>query len=394
MEQDKNHKFVRFEDSVTYRGLESPFLFNKAKDELYELDSDGLEFVDQVDGTRRAGEIKNRELIEYAESEGLLSFLSGPDKRPLIKGQSPVPSLRYLELIVTDRCNLSCRHCYLGDSGAVDMHPELLDAVLTGFDDVQGLRLLISGGEPLLYPHLHGLGEMLEVRGFRSVLLTNGVLLRRDLLDALPVQEVQVSIDGLESGHDFLRGKGTFKKAKDAARLVRDSRRDLSVATMVHSLNLEEMDGLEELVHELGAIEWSLEAPVELGRWTEESSFTAPLERAAEQMKRGFGGSYHGSSGGFACGLHLAAVLPAGEVVPCGFYAHSPLGYMQEEGLARSWSKKQVKSMAEVPWCARCDYAEECAGGCRYRALQGGPDPLMCAVYGWPRGVPGEVSRK
>ena len=33
-------------------------------------------------------------------------------RRPPIK-KSPVPSLRYLELQITDRCNLRCRHCYI-----------------------------------------------------------------------------------------------------------------------------------------------------------------------------------------------------------------------------------------------------------------------------------------
>jgi radical SAM protein with 4Fe4S-binding SPASM domain len=377
--------FVSFAPGVVYRGLETPHLFHVLNDELYELDDDGLFFIDEVDGSRRKSEVSNRELLDYSESEGLLDFSEEPAERPLARGSSPLPSLRYLELIITLRCNLRCRHCYLDEPKNVDMAPDLLSSVLSEFDEMQGLRLLLSGGEPLLYPHLDRLAKELSGRGYRVVLLTNGLSLNPERLNSLPVHEIQVSIDGMEQGHDYLRGAGGFKRAVEAARLATDSGRGLSVATMIHANNLFEMDELENLVKDLGAREWSLDVPCEAGRWAVGDSEAVSYEEAAAAMARGYGGSYHGSSAGYACGLHLASVMPDGDVCRCGFYSGAPLGNAGD-GLRKAWVSREPLYISELDWCRDCEAAPDCGGGCRFRAGGAGPDPVMCAVHGWPKG--------
>ncbi|MFO8056388.1 MAG: radical SAM protein [bacterium] len=377
----KSERYIRFTPFVSFRGIPEPHLFNIVSDELYALDEDGRRFVKEVEDGTPEEDITDREILEFALSEGLVERSSSPASAPLQKGQSPVPSLRYLELLLTMRCNLRCRHCYQGGPEESDMDPETLDLVLSEFDDIQGLRLLISGGEPLMYPHLDRLCELLQNRGYRSVLLTNGVALSRSLLADAPFHEVQVSLDGLDKGHDWLRGAGTFQKAVASARQAVDAGLDLSVASMVHPENLEEMDGLEDLVRELGALEWSIEVPTEAGRWQDRPEL---LEKAPSHLARGFGGSYHGSAEGFACGHHLAAITPEGRLLKCGFYEDRPLGHVSE-GLREVWSRKPVLKVADIRVCRDCEYAGECGGGCRFRAGEG-PDPVMCAAYGFPQG--------
>lgn len=383
-----DEKFVRFSAEVVFRGLERPHLFHVRRDELYELDAEGLAFVAEVDGRRRGKEVRNRKLLSYADSEGLLEYSETPSPRSLSTiPSSPSPSLRYLELLLTFRCNLRCRHCYLGEPQTVDLAPEYLDLLLPEFDEMQGLRLLLSGGEPLLYPHWSKLASLLPGRGFRIVLLTNGRQLEASLLADLPVHEVQVSLDGLTHGHEAMRGAGSFLRALAAARLVKECGKDLSIATMVHPGNLAELAGLSEVVRELGAREWSLEAPAPIGRWTENAGLPADDERLSQLLSLGFGGSYHGGAEGTACGRHLAAVLPDGRVCSCGFYADQPLGHLAE-GLREVWSRKKVALLSELEWCRDCPAVQECGGGCRYRAVPGGPDPLACVRFGWPKGKP------
>lgn len=384
----RSDPYVAFAPWVSFRGLEKPCLFNLRTDELYELNKSGLAFIAEIEQGKRRREIKNRSLLRFARSEKLLAFSERPTgPRPLGRGQSPKPSLRYLELILTLRCNLRCRHCYLGQPRARDLDPKLAAAVLAEFDAMQGLRVLLSGGEPLLYPHWESLAAALSGRGYRIALLTNGLALDRKKLKHLPVHEVQVSIDGLQKGHDALRGPGSFKRALAAARLVAGSDKDLSVATMIHAGNVAEMEKLEALVKGLGAREWSLDYPLAAGRWREEGKNSVDLDDAARAMARGFGASYHGSGEGYACGLHLASVLPGGEVCQCGFYADSPLGNARD-GLEKAWRKRRATPINRLKWCRDCAAAAACSGGCRYRAGGTGPDPVMCAAHGWPKGVP------
>jgi len=375
-----DNAWVGFAPTVVFRGLEKPHLFDLRRDELYELDQEGLAFLGEVDGTRRAREIRNRKLLAFCRRENLLAFFRKPEPRRLARGLSPRPSLRYLEVQLTSRCNLACRHCYLGPAKPADLEPRRLYSVLDELDAMQGLRVLLSGGEPLLYPAFPELNERVLDYGFRSVLLTNGILLDQTLARGLRVPEVQISLDGMSAGHEALRGRGSFARAVKAARAVVEAGLDLSLATMVHRANLEEFDALEALVRELGAREWSIDAPCPAGRLGSRSRFrVAPAEGAAA-MARAFGGSFHGSSEGFACGRHLATVMPDGSVAQCGFYADQPLGHLSES-LRVCWSRRRHLPLRDLE-CADCEALKECGGGCRFRAGGLGKDPVMCALYG------------
>ncbi len=99
--------------NAVLRWLEFPAVYHGKTDELYELDDVSFEFMKKCASEEgcRGGD---REFINYCHEEKILTQESIALKRPpLIK--SPVPSLRYLELQITDRCNLRCRHCYIGD---------------------------------------------------------------------------------------------------------------------------------------------------------------------------------------------------------------------------------------------------------------------------------------
>jgi radical SAM protein with 4Fe4S-binding SPASM domain len=314
--------------------------------------------------------------------EGLLTTSSRAFPRPLTVGQAPRPSLRYLELQVTWRCNLACRHCYLGEARALDLPLSTIASLVREFDAMGGLRLLVSGGEPLLHPHWPEVNALLSSLSVRRVLLTNGTLLDDACLAELCFDEIQVSLDGLAAGHEVLRGPGTFGKAVNAAHRVREAGFDLSIATAAHPGNLGELEGLAELVEGLGAREWGIDVPCFAGRLAAEPGLALTPVQGAQAMVRAFGGAYHGSGEGMACGLHLCTVAADGRVAPCGFYLDTPLG-RAEEGLRACWQRRRPLSLAKVEECAACPAAGECGGGCRFRAPAADrPDPVMCALFG------------
>ena len=84
----------------------------------------------------------------------------------------------------------------------------------------------------------------------RKILFTNGSLLSKLVLKKLHVNEIQISIDGLEHAHNALRGKGTYRLALDAVKRAIDSGFEVSISTMVHAHNLEDFD---EYLTKLGA---------------------------------------------------------------------------------------------------------------------------------------------
>lgn len=363
---------------VCLKWLESPSLYHIKKDELYELDEKAFDFLRRCEDGCSSD---NKDFIDYCLKEGLLTEKKIERKRPPLN-KSPDPSLRYLELQITERCNLRCRHCYIKEHRPIDLSFESIKRVLKEFEELQGLRVLISGGEPLMHPDFERINEILPEFFLRKVLFTNGMLLSRDLLKSLNLEEIQISMDGLQKGHEALRGKGTFKKAMRAIELALEEEFDVSIATMVHTENIDEFDEMEKLFKSLGIKEWNVDVPCAIGTLKNYPYFQLKPEEAGRFLRYGFGGGLHSSFEGFACGLHLIAVMADGRVAKCTFYGEQPVGTI-EDGLRACWSRIRPVSLRELR--CDCEYIDLCRGGCRYRALLSGDeydiDPYRCIMY-------------
>ena len=363
--------------------LEFPALYHISRDELYELDAAAFGFLRKcatLEGCEGTG--YDREFIEYATREGILTTQFTGETKPSLN-KSPEPSLRYLELQITTGCNLSCKHCYLGPSHAAELSPEAIRDILEQFEEMQGLRLLITGGEPLLHTRLREINRLLPKYAFRKVLLTNGVALSEELAESLNVDEIQVSMDGTEPGHDALRGKGTYTRAMAGLLAAAQAGHDISVATMVHSMNLNDFEEMNRLFKGMGVKGWTVDVPSPAGHLRDNPSFRLSPEIAGNYMKYGFGNGLHGGGEGFGCGLHLAAVLADGKVAKCAFYQSQPVGNVSE-GLEECWKRIVPVRLDELK--CDCTVKEECSGGCKYRASllsdSLGRDLYRCAAYG------------
>jgi radical SAM protein with 4Fe4S-binding SPASM domain len=355
-------------EGFVLKWLEIPSLYDIKKDELYELDDGAFRYLRECTSPEGCdSDDAEREFIDYCLSEGTLT--TNPVdiiRSPVIS--SPVPSLRYLELQITDNCNLRCRHCYIGIPQNRELSIPELKSVLTEFENMQGLRLLITGGEPLMHSHFAEFNALLPEYAYRKILFTNGLLLDQNILGQLNVDEIQFSIDGMENGHEALRGKGTFRKVIKSVEMALGSGMPVSVATMVHRENRSEFDEMERLFQGLGIRDWSVDVPCLEGSFRDNDVLQVSPEIGGKFLDYGFGGGLHGGGEGFGCGLHLAAVLAGGEICKCAFYSGDPAGTIGK-GLRDAWKRIKPVNLQNLD-CARlsCGVIDECRGGCRYRA--------------------------
>jgi radical SAM protein with 4Fe4S-binding SPASM domain len=376
--------FLRLAPAVSLKRLEEPYLYHVVRDELYELDDTALAFLARCDGSQPGRDLTNdSDFVAYCLAEGLIEARAEPGRVPVTVGHGPTPSLRYLELQLLHRCNLRCLHCYLGPPRPTELPVEAALAISGEFAANGGLRLVISGGEPLLYPHLREFIEKTCGLGLRRIILTNGTLISADTARRLGVEELQVSLDGWQHGHDLLRGEGTFARTVAGIRAAREAGIPVGLATLVHRSNLAEFDELARFAEEIGAVEWGVDVLCMKGALTGHRDLLVPNAEAAPLLSYGYGGGYHGSGEGFACGRHLMTVLPDGQAVKCGFYEDEPLGDARA-GLIDCWRGLRHIPLDELE-CRGCPVIDECAGGCRFRARHPlAPDGVMCAVYGMP----------
>ncbi len=368
--------------------LERPSLYDTDADELYELDEEGFRFLASCPPAAGAATGAGAaELVEFCRGAGLV--VESATRRALtLPGAPPlVPSLRYLLVHVTDRCTLRCRHCYVGPPEGRDLP---LADILRAADEhaaLQGLRFIVTGGEPTIHPQFRLLNERLPAYPFRSILLTNGTTIDRDLARSLRFHEVQVSLDGPEDAHDAVRGPGSFRRALAGLRHLVEAGVAASVATVVTAANQRRLDELEGMLGGLPLKGWSVDTPCPAGAMREHPELLPDPGLAAAAMRRSFGGGFYGSTGDGTCGAHLAAVMADGTIDKCGYFTGRPAGRLAD-GLAAAWARVPRWRLGEL--ACRCSHLAQCRGGCRFRAQAGGdllgPDPASCRLRGVPVG--------
>lgn len=363
--------------------LEEPAVYNRATDELYFVSNEAFDFLIQCGQSAGVADPVENDFIETCLQENILIPGSTRPDRIFAVKQSPLPSLRYLLLHINDRCNLKCRHCFIGESGQKEISLEDVVLVADELEAMQGLRLMVSGGEPLLHRDFRAIDDYLAGKDLRVILMTNGTLLDERVIARLCVEEVQVSLDGMKQAHEQIRGPGTFDRTLEALRLLREAGIDASVATMIHSGNLNDFEVMAELMQELEVREWSVDLPSPSGRMNDNRELLVSPEQAAPLLDYSYGGAIHEPLPGFACGSHLMAVMADGSVARCGFYADEPVGTIAE-GLAACWQKVPRVPLASLQ--CDCQFLASCRGGCRFRATcagePSGADLCQCYRYG------------
>ena len=367
-------------DYCYLKNLEEPHIYDATTDELYLLDDDSFIRVLAL-----CQDTEDSEAASLLNEAGLIQ--NSPRENPAyIEGKSADPSLRYLEVQITGRCDKACRHCYLGTPVNRDMEPETFSVMMEELSGMQGLRVMVSGGEPACHPHFREMVQILPEYPIRSVLVTHGEWIGQEEADWLGryFHQVQLSLDGMETGHDALRGRGSFVKAMAGINALRNSGIPVSVGTMVHEQNLDQFEAMSDLVRKLGINEWDIDVPCPAGRLNFKETDPGLLKVMSEKLLHGYGGGFHGGSSGMACGSHLMTVAPDGTAAKCGFYLDAPTGNVKE-GLAEIWKKMKHVQLSEIQ--CECEQLDECAGGCRFRAeiLEGSalaPDVVQCYARG------------
>lgn len=165
---------------------------------------------------------------------------------------------------ITNRCNLRCTQCdvpALGDRNK-ELSTEQWKEVLKELHNWLGIAVLRwSGGEPFLRDDMLELLSYGTDLGMLSSIISNGQLIDRDMASRIVdsgVFNVSLSTDGMQSGHDHVRGQGTFEKVTAAARFLNETRKaknssmKIIIKLTVMETNLDEIIDLVDWVEKEG----------------------------------------------------------------------------------------------------------------------------------------------
>jgi Fe-coproporphyrin III synthase len=337
---------------------------------------------------------------------------------------------------LTDRCNLSCTHCYSRSGPGRTSEGELSTEEAFGvIDDLAAMGvplILFTGGEPLMREDLWELACHARSRGLKIALSTNGTLITCGVARKIKecgIEYAGISLDGARAGtHDrFRNSPGAFEKACSAFAACNEAGLRCGVRVTLTQENKDELGDLVDLALALGASRFCLYWLVPAGRGSD-SYARLQLDRAGvvgaldmlyrkaketdpaamefltvdapqdaihllESMEKDGSedladarGLLESLKGGCSAGTRVANIDTRGNVYPCQF-ARSPeflVGNVRDRPFSRIWAdtgnpvltRFRNKQASFTGRCGVCGYRDICGGGCRVRAYAANGDFL------------------
>lgn len=329
-----------------------------------------------------------------------------------------VPHNLLLQWHITERCNLRCSHCYQDNYRSHELDFAELLEILSQFKtllatfrrragkEIRG-HITVTGGEPFVRQDFLKLLQIFhEQRNlFSFAILTNGSLIDRQLakqLRQLAPNFIQVSVEGTEKTHDYIRGQGDFARTVSAIKHLRHEHIYTLISFTAHRGNFQELPAVIELGQRLGINRVWTDRLVPFGHGEQlKSQVLTPAEtqiffhsmnelrlktkrawfkhteiamHRALQFLVADGHPYHCTAGD-----SLLTIQPNGDLYPC---RRMPIrvGNVLETSLSELYEQSELLKTLRDPkqvsiGCAKCWYANVCRGGlkCLAYAITGNP---------------------
>lgn len=299
----------------------------------------------------------------------------------------------------TLRCDLKCRHCGSDckmTSEQTDMPIEdflgVLDSVARRCDPHK-VFVVVSGGEPLMRRDLEACGRAIYERGFPWGMVTNALHLTperyRGLLKA-GIHSMTISLDGLETDHNWMRGNTqSFQMVSQAIDLlVATPGFTFDIVTCVTRRNYPKLDDIKEFLISKGVKRWRLFTVFPVGRAANDpdmrltdEEFRGVFEYIKSTRKEGrihadygcegFLGNYEAEVRDrlFSCqaGVTVGSVLCDGSISACtSLRADYHQGNIYKDDFMDVWENRYAayrnREWMRTGECADCRYWRYCQG--------------------------------
>lgn len=142
----------------------------------------------------------------------------------------------------TSVCNLHCAGCWAAEYGdKLNLSYEEMDSIVKQANELGCYFFLFSGGEPLV--RKKDIIRLCEAHSdCQFTAFTNGTLIDEAFADEmLRVKNFvpAISVEGFEKATDFRRGDGTFRKAVNAMRILKEKKQPFGIFCCYTSKNTE-----------------------------------------------------------------------------------------------------------------------------------------------------------
>lgn len=201
---------------------------------------------------KRTGYNQKQLKILYSEIEQKL--LSKDYYEDNLKLDTPIK----IQWKITNKCNLKCKHCYLGKLDGFELPFEKADEIADTIINSNVMEVTISGGECLTYKGIEKIIKKFLINGIKVDVFTNALLLK-NVLDKIDSDILNksallfyVSVDGLKSSHEQIRGKNTFDKTIENIKYAIEKDYPVVTNTVINKINYCDIMDMIVLLKQMG----------------------------------------------------------------------------------------------------------------------------------------------
>jgi radical SAM protein with 4Fe4S-binding SPASM domain len=275
-----------------------------------------------------------------------------------------------VDLHVTNRCNLKCKHCVYtsGEWDMPDMTLETVKKIIPALKKLGVEEVHITGGEPLVNKEFFEIARCLHENGFGTRVQTNGILITPDIAKRLKecgIEYVLISIDGLEKTHNSFRNNDkSFDYAIKAVKICLEAGLYTRVNTVINKSNVQDLPELIKYINNLKPDQHSFFYLTPVGRGKNIKNLMLSLEewKEVEKIVEKSGREnkciekirlqnvIKNNEDDKKCRDDNCLILANGDVYHCVFFIYSPykLGNIYNEDLYEIWTKNIDKVLEET----------------------------------------------
>lgn len=287
-------KFLRISENII---LIDNYLYPRAiqvngmEGRVYPINSTGIFMLSLCDGTHTMNEIvdyvakkynvKNeivkrdaKTFFEKKIKENIVEYTDECRERVIdYRGREDIILPYQLSVETTNLCQLKCKHCYnkSGNKRENELSTDELINILDQYKKLGGISVMLTGGEIFLKDNIIELLDYVVSNFLRIVILTNGYFLKEEIFNKLKQYKdnvaIQISIDGLEENHDFVRGVvGAYCNSIQNIKKLTDAGLTVSVSCTLNEKNRNDIFELTNIVKNLGCASINVGTVSSIGR--------------------------------------------------------------------------------------------------------------------------------
>ncbi|MGP3702542.1 MAG: radical SAM protein [Candidatus Bathyarchaeota archaeon] len=158
--------------------------------------------------------------------------------------------------LVTGKCNFNCRYCYASRfRGLNELDTAECLRIVREAGKLEVDHISFTGGEPLLRKDIFSLIEEARKSNIYVTLVTNGSTVNEEVAKILAKNDVlaYLSIDGLKSFHENIRGNGSWRFVENAINLFRRFNVKFATVTALNKENYLEVNSILDFSVKTGA---------------------------------------------------------------------------------------------------------------------------------------------